>query len=353
MSAIVFGEDLQELRCKTPDTYLLGGTFKPSTNGVVDKAEKNLALLGTSHEWDTVVEAKTAGVAGNSITVALTADATLNAKASISLGPTGAGCGKLDSVLEFNTAGVGGNAWKVQVVPGGAGDGASVYEDTTNKILTIVFETAVTKVTDVEALFPTTNFSVKTGGTGANVLAVATDLLDNSPLSGGTAVATVTRTGTAFVFKYKAGVTTVTQLEALISGLSGDDDILDIKTPGTGANAIQTTTAFVATALAGGADATDASLLIAEGCVSVSRAGVGLYDVVTRDRFKGLIAGVAELNCPTTPQGIKGRVIGYTPSTKAIRIVLYQATDGVIVDPTCASDDRVHFIVHMAGGPEY
>src|SRR5512146_2984569 len=108
MTAAIFQSRENQLMCPTPNTVIFWCNFKPATNGVVDRAEKALVTLGTSHEWDTVVQAKTAGAAGNLITVSLAADAALTAKATHDFGEE---CTQLDTIIRFKTAGVAGNAW--------------------------------------------------------------------------------------------------------------------------------------------------------------------------------------------------------------------------------------------------
>lgn len=70
----------------------------------------------------------------------------------------------------------------------------------------------------------------------------------------GSGTGTLLRSGTAFVFHFEAGVTTVANFETLVAALAGGDDLFGVKTGGTGGTALVSGSAFVATALAGGID---------------------------------------------------------------------------------------------------
>jgi len=329
---------VKEMQCDFPGEHRVHGSFVAPTQGAAAKAFKALVTLGVSHELDTVVEAKTAGAAGNAITVALTNDAT-NAKAFINFGT--AGCGKLNTIMEFKTAGVAGNLWKVNVVPGSGGaEGVNIEEDVTNKILTIMYETAVSTVTNVEtAIGTTTNFQVKTGGTGANVLAAATDLLEQSPLAGGTVSSSISRTGTAFIIHYTATVTTVAHVEALIAALAGADDIMDVKTGGTGTNTLVANTAFAATSLAGGADATVATTYKGKG-FTVSYVAAGEYLVTFKDKFTAL-KEVEVFACLATAADLKVQTGAFDLAAKTLEI--HSMTHaGVATDFTANAGDRIN-----------
>lgn len=70
----------------------------------------------------------------------------------------------------------------------------------------------------------------------------------------GSAVAGVliTVTGTAVVIRYEIGVSTITNVETAIAALAGADDIIAVKTAGSGATVLGAGQAFTATALSGG-----------------------------------------------------------------------------------------------------
>jgi hypothetical protein len=63
----------------------------------------------------------------------------------------------------------------------------------------------------------------------------------------------LTRTGTAFTYTYKGGTTTVADFEAAVAALAGADDLIGVKTAGTGANVLaDTDDEMAAEPLAGG-----------------------------------------------------------------------------------------------------
>lgn len=71
----------------------------------------------------------------------------------------------------------------------------------------------------------------------------------------GTGTGTLTRDGTDFTFHFEDAVTTVGDFEALVAALAGADDLIAVKTGGTGATVLVTADAFEATPLAGGTNA--------------------------------------------------------------------------------------------------
>ena len=85
------------------------------------------------------------------------------------------------------------------------------------------------------------------GGTGGNAITIAT-------VNDGAGAGNFTRVGNAFTFHYATGVTTVANFEAAIAALAGADKLIDVKTPGTGANVFTSPAdTFAATNLAAGA----------------------------------------------------------------------------------------------------
>jgi hypothetical protein len=83
-----------------------------------------------------------------------------------------------------------------------------------------------------------------TGEEGNDITVAATNT------SGSGVVITVT--GTAVVIDYEDGVSTVGDVETAIGALSGADDIIGVKTTGTGATVLGSNDTFTATNLAGG-----------------------------------------------------------------------------------------------------
>jgi|GEM_PF-3076017 len=111
-----------------------------------------------------------------------------DAKASLDFGAQG--LTKLDTVIEFYQSGAHGNGWTVQTAAGAA---LAITVDNDEKTVLITFVSATTTVTQVEtaigALTGTdARITVKTAGTGANVLTSGGDTLAATSLSGGTYV---------------------------------------------------------------------------------------------------------------------------------------------------------------------
>lgn len=86
-----------------------------------------------------------------------------------------------------------------------------------------------------------------TAGTAGNSLTLAL-------VAGGSGTGVLSRIGNAFTFTFETAVTTVADFEAAVTALAGADDLIAVKTPGTGATVLVTADAFAATALAGGLD---------------------------------------------------------------------------------------------------
>lgn len=90
-----------------------------------------------------------------------------------------------------------------------------------------------------------------TEGAGGNAITIAF-------VADGAGAGSFTRSGTALTFHYDDGVTTVTDFEAAIAALTGDDDIIGVKTAGTGAHTFDDPAdTLAATALAGGVNGQD------------------------------------------------------------------------------------------------
>ncbi len=90
-----------------------------------------------------------------------------------------------------------------------------------------------------------------TGGTSGNLIAIT--FADGSAIDEGE----LTRVGTEFTFAFKTTVTTVADFEAAVDALTGDDAIIQVKTPGTALSDLVTTDdEFVSENLAGGTGVT-------------------------------------------------------------------------------------------------
>lgn len=139
--------------------------------------------------------AKQPRVYSNSVTFAQDEEALNNSasggsygsvKASLDLDTVSA---DLDTVVEATTAGTAGNAISIIVV-GDSPAAGGVTIDVVGDVVTIHFEDGVSTVTDVETAIAALAgaddiIGVKTGGTGATVLDAATDEVAETSLAGG------------------------------------------------------------------------------------------------------------------------------------------------------------------------
>ncbi len=391
-------------------------TFASVADGGSATAELALDGAGLTTNVDTVVDAHSAGYDGNFITIALTGDA-VAAKAEMDCGAQGAGA--LDSILEAHAVGVDGNEYEVILVGDSAGAAGVVIDvDTTNTIMTIHFEDGVSTVGNVEtaiaALAGADNvIDVKTGGTGSTVLVDATDCFGPVSMAGGADQETISVTGTAVDIHFEDGVTTVSELETLIGTLSGGDDILDVKTGGTGGNVLAAADDdLAATKLAGGEDSarisrsgtaltlhyedgvtdvdavetlitalagadnivdvktggTGANVLVdpddtfvatslADGVgvdtpdktgalevASITHTSTGLYTLIMRDSFPDMLSAVATLQLATAAK-YACQVKSWVASTKTLIIELLDLGTGAVADPVVAVGDKINFLI--------
>lgn len=224
-------------------------------------AFSSLDLDTVSADLDTIIEATTRGVSGDSITVAGVGDNDAEATAELDLG--GEGSGALDTIVEAAAPGAEGNTITIELVGDSAGAGG-VTIDEVGDAVTIHFEDGVSTVGDVETAIGTaTLIAVKTAGTGATILAAATDELPATPLAGGLDSEGVTIVedvaAQTVVIHWADGESTVEDVEEAITA---DATLISVKTAGTGATVLGSDDDFAATALDGG-DAEDAELATA------------------------------------------------------------------------------------------
>lgn len=332
-----------KLKVNHPNLRLVTGCFPTSTVNV----NATLAVVLTAGSTVTLTS-DTAGVAGNSLYARALADGSAQAAIDMSV----AGCGQLDSVIEYNTGGTGGNAWTVDTIAHGiTGGGVSIIEDTTNHVLTILFEDAVSTVANVEtAIGLSTNFAVRTGGTGASVLAVGTDSIRGGAFSGGTAATYVewAATNPHLTIHFTDGVSTVTAVNAAINATATNESMT--ASGGTGTDTWATADAFLATALSGGVSAVSLStssirpLITSKGVgFTPSRtggSGVGSYTVTMDSKFSALICGGAVMRSASSTAH-SAQLVSYTAATGALLIRMVDGSGAS--DLTAASGNEVHF----------
>jgi hypothetical protein len=232
---------------------------------------------GTS-AFDSILEAHTAGSGGNQWEVALVGDSVVGVKASKTF------TGAYNAVLEATTAGVAGNSITVRLIGDSAG-AAGVSIVRTGSAFVIHYESGVSTVgnvnTAIQALSGADDLvGVKTAGTTATVLTQPTDNVAVTALAGGVdhGGVTISIVNTYAVktmtIHYESGVSTIGNIETAITALSGANDVIDVKTGGTGATVLTAPAGNVAlTSLDDGADAIELPVVTEAGKIQFLNAG--------------------------------------------------------------------------------
>jgi hypothetical protein len=153
------------------------------------------------------------------------------------------------------------------------------------------------------------------------------------------AAATLLRSGNAFTLHFEPGVTDVTAVEALITGLAGVDDLIAVKTGGTGATKLAAGTAFAATALAGGVATTKKGMGFT---VTHASDAAGVYDILFTNKYSDLVTVSANLQLATADDKAV-EVQTWTDSTKVLRIAIYDISGTAYTDVAANADNRINF----------
>jgi hypothetical protein len=164
-------------------------------------------------------------------------------------------------------------------------------------------------------------------GEGGNALTIAFVQSAGAPNVGA-----LTKSGVAYTFTFKNGVTTVANFEAAVTA-SAD---LDVKTPGTGANLLATTVdEFTATALAGGDDSelnsTAHGLLTGDTQVQVTTTGTMPAGLVALTDYYAVKDDADNVGLAATlSDALAGNLIQFTSAgTGTIKIVATANTQRV------------------------
>jgi len=194
-----------------------------------------------------------------------------------------------NTVLQAVTGGTAGNSLTIAFASGGSGAGVLTHS---GNAFTFTFQDGVTTVANFEAAVASSGaglISVKTPGTQSNVLTNAADVFNASAYpfagglaaikaaltvgtsdentvleayvagaagnsltlsfaGGGTGTGQLSVSGNAVSFAFADGVTTVTNFETAVAALSGAAQVIDVRTPGTGANILKATPPDIACA---------------------------------------------------------------------------------------------------------
>lgn len=253
------------------------------------------------------------------------------------------GDSNFDSVVRFDEDG-----WVMNLVGGsGGGEGINLLEDTTNKILTIMFETTVSDFDDFEtAIGTTTHASILTGTThGATTLVTATHNLNQEAAS---AVTSVEEGGSPSktTFHFTDGVTTVTAMVSAINTGSGyTAGTKTMTASGSGTHFIANADAVAKQDMSGGVDAVAISNIRGRG-FTPSQTGIGAYTITFDDSYPTFICVGATLQFATADDKIVLAGV-YDSAAKTVKLQVWDVGDAAAkdVDETA---DRINFIVFNA-----
>lgn len=298
---------------------------------------------------DTIIEAVALQDAGKKINVETKSGIT-SAKATINSATLG--LDKLDCLFTYNTAvGVAGNAWKLNVMPHTIlGGGVVIYDDTTRKVLTAMYEDGVSTVTDLIAAVGGSTDIVASGGTGANILGAGADddYIYNLSFSGGVDTVAVTVTHHEDVhdvlIEFEDSVATVLEAETAIGALSGADQVIQVQTAGSPAGVL---TAADDTLPARELCDWKAPHQVGRGFLVV-RTGDGTYTIRLSDKHKSLVRFKAELEhgaAAAYPCDVK-RTAGLTGNTE-IPIGLYDNVSSAIQETNYSAANMVTFVAEL------
>lgn len=321
-----------------PRKVLVAGSFG---TGIVNA---NAAYtLPVASGTDIVVTSDSAGVAGNALDFQATDDGR-----TVNMG-TATSDGTWTTVIRFNADG-----WSITLVPGsGGGEGCNIYEDTTNKVVTVMYEDGVT-----------------TRGTGAgNFEAVVATAASVSVLtSQGAAGAALTAAGghivhqeaeTAATWTEESGtpskthlhftdtVTTVTAAVASINGAYGTGTKTMTAT-GSGAHTVDNADEVAKQDLSGGVDAYAIATIKGVG-FTPSQNSVGDYYITFDDIYED-----CELFTATMQQNAVDDFwevgVSWDLANNRIRLRTYENGGTAVADPAGHANSRIHFLAVMKRG---
>jgi hypothetical protein len=318
--------------------------YEPNSKVINGSIKLGIQEAYASYTWpiaagaNVVVTADAAGTAGNALDFQATADGL--APAELDLGA--AGLTQLDTVIEFATGGTGGNDWVVTIAAGsGGGEGVNVNEDTTNKVLTVMFEDGVSTVANFEtAIGTTTNFTVGTGGTGASVLAAGQDEIYEEPMAGGTAQEWAEESGSPLKMHlhYTDAATTGTEAKTAINAVTGKS----MTATGGDGNACASGDAVAKQDLSGGLDDTAPGATQTGLGYSVTQTVEGTY-TITFDRVLGELLHFKPILSLATAADLQCLTGAYSAADRTIVVWTVNNT-GAADDPaSVAAGDAIHF----------
>lgn len=329
--------DLLGLR---PKSVLIPGSFDFAV--VAAKASLDCSTAAPSGSIDSVFEATNTGTAGNSITLQLVGDSP-GTKASYTFST--ANC---SNKLEYASVGTAGNAWKVSMSGTESVFAEDVSVDSTAKHIFIEYRDGITTDTEIASAVNAASLLIDDSSpiTFDQALSASQDYVVGESFSGGVENHYVEVSGNAVTVHYTPGTTTVGDVETLIGALSGDDDIIGVKTAGTGATGatvLQAGDAFGPTALSGGLAAGACTNVVGE-AFTVARQSTGVYRVTLANGWTRCVEASAEIQGVTNLRAFTG---AYNTSSRTIDITVVDPSTGTVTDVTPASGKKLMFTLWM------
>lgn len=331
----------------SPRVVEVFGRFAPSTEAVAATYTFPVAS-GT----DILLDAVTAGAAGNAKRFTAVADGNVSALLDLTSLTS-----NIDSTVTFGTAGVGGNLAKISVIPvdfgGPVAAGGYIREDTTAgseelEVLVNINSGNECTVTQFQTLVGTSTNFTAAGGTGANTCG-AGDYLAPTLLAGGTAATWAAYAAPTLTLHYTDGVSTVDDAVTEIVALAATSGVTSASTD---TNLLAGADALAAQALSGGVDAVayDSANTVGEG-FTVARtgaSGTGEY-TITFDRGWAdaqLLSFEATVQLPTAEATLPQASIMqglYDSSAKTLVLTTYDKTAAGVIDLIYAAGRYIHF----------
>jgi hypothetical protein len=290
---------------------------------------------------DVVVTADAVGAGGNALDFQATADGT--AKASCALTDVDATMGSARAV----TGGTAGNDWSIAIVPGsGGGEGVNVSEDTTNKVVTVMYESGVsTSAHLMTAIDGTTNME-KNGDGDATI--ITGKYFPETALTGGTAATWAEQSGTPVKMHlhFTDAVTTGTAAKTAINAVTGKS----MTATGGDANAMAAGDAVAKQDLSGGVTAVAVSNIVGEDISSVTLSALGTYDVVFKTKWAGVISCRPSLKHNSAGTATKFKVqykSTYDATNRKLTLVTVGTDSGNAVNVPVNANTKIQLNVTM------
>jgi hypothetical protein len=335
------------LGARDPQVNLLG--FRWPVTAAAVKAELDMATCNA--QLDNVLEAKTAGAAGNPITVAVVGDSATGAGVTITRSGTAFTIHFESGVStqgHVNTA-IGALA--------GADDLIEVKTAGTEATTLVNGRAAM----DMGAVFLAPDTQLQAGfATGADGNRYTVKAVADGTGAGSLEVLDMTGVGKILVYHFENGVSTVANFEAAVAALSpadfevqtagtpanlwaaGDEACTDMLGSGTDTNAEQAATALAGGTAFGAVTITGDSPWVE----SVAHTAVGTYLVTLREAFPQMLDAKASFmdGSASAYQAIVGP---YSRANRTLYIYVWDTNGAALADPTPAAGTEVGVMLWM------